>query len=73
MSRGGKVALGLGLSVVIAIGVAVTVSSGFHGLVIYVFFASIALAATFLAGFGGPWIEEWSRDRFKEPRGRRRG
>jgi len=66
MSRGAKITLGLGLSAVVGLGVAVTVADGFHGLVIYAFFVVFALATTVLGGFGGPLIESWSRSRFKD-------
>ena len=70
MSRSAKIALAFGLSAVLGIGIAVTVSSGFHGLVIYTFFAFFALATAFLGGFGGGRIQEWSSNRFKDPQGR---
>ena len=71
MSRGGKIALALALGAVVFVGVVVTVSAGFHGLVIYAFFALFALATVALAGFGGEGIQEWSRSRFKDRPGSR--
>ena len=68
MTRQAKIALGVGLAVVVALGIVVTASSGFHGLVIYTFLALLALSTVFLTGFGGSFIKDWSRSRFTDHR-----
>jgi hypothetical protein len=71
MSRAARILLGIPLAAVVAIGVVVAVSSGFHGLVIYAFFASLAIAVAFLVAYGSGGIEEWSRSRFRDRPGSR--
>ena len=71
MNRAAWILLGFPLAAVVAIGVVVAVTSGFHGVVIYAFFASVAIAVVVLVAYGSGGIEELSRSRFRDRPGSR--
>ncbi len=56
------------VGVLCAIGVAIGVAWGWHGSVVFAFFAAIALVFTVAAVVGGSWLEGVSRSRFDRDR-----